>query len=108
MCKVRDITAIVAATFLIVSCNNKNEDVTAAVNKSGSVETAVHINHIDSSYDELITTHKIWVKQNVFKTVEYRDTIPALGNEPTQAENDNGDTKNVSIKKEYEIYITVK
>jgi len=96
------------AVILLFGCKSKNEDVTDNVNKSGSIETAVHIGHIDSLHDELVTTHKVWVKNNVFKTVEYRDTIPSLGNESTVAENSDGDTKNVSVKKDYEIYITVK
>lgn len=101
---------LVVASLVIVlfACNDKNEDVTDSVNKGGSVETVVHVAHIDSLHDELVTTHKVWVKNNVFKTVEYRDTIPALGNENTVAENEDGDTKSVSVKKDYEIYITVK
>jgi hypothetical protein len=95
-------------TLVLVACNDKNEDITDSVNRSGSVETAVHIAHIDSLHDELITTHKVWVKYNVFKTIEYRDTIPALGKENTVAENEDGDTKDVSVQKDYEIYITVK
>ena len=86
----------------------KNEDVTNENNKNGAVETAVHIAHIDSSRDEMITTHKIWVKQNVYKTVEYRDTLPSLGVETTKAENEEGDTKSVSVPRDYELYITVK
>ncbi|MGI8634912.1 MAG: hypothetical protein ACR2KZ_05870 [Segetibacter sp.] len=39
-------------------------------------------------------------KNNVFKTVEYSDTIPSLGNESAVAENSYGDTKNVSVKKD--------
>ena len=97
-----------ALALILIACNERNEDVTETVNKSGSVETAVHIGHIDSLNDELVTTHKVWVKNNVFKTVEYHDTIPALGNEAKLAENQEGDTKNVTVKKEYEIYITVK
>ncbi len=91
-----------------VGCKDENEDITNTVNKNGSVETAVHITHIDSSHDEMITTHKIWVKNNVYKTVEYRDTLPSLGIENTEAENEDGDTKRVSVPKDYEIYITVK
>lgn len=100
--------AIASLALLVLSCNNENEDVTDTVNKSGSVETAVHVTHLDSLNDLLVTTHKVWVKHNVYKTVEYRDTIPALGIENTVAENEDGDTKNVSVKKDYEIYITVK
>jgi hypothetical protein len=91
------------------SCaENTNEDVTNSVNRAGSVEASVHINHLDSTNDELVTIHKVWVKQNLFKTVEYHDTIPALGVENKVAENEEGDTKSVSVKKDYEIYITVK
>ena len=99
---------IVLLAISLFACNNENEDLTNAVNKSGSVETAVHVTHLDSLRDELITTHKVWVKNNVFKTVEYRDTLPALGTENTVGENEDGDTKNVLVKKDYEIYITVK
>ena len=94
--------------FFTVACTEEKEDVTNAVNKDGSVETAVHIGHIDSVTDELVTTHKVWVKQNEYKTIEYRDTIPSLGVETKEAVNEEGDTKTVSVPKEYEIYITVK
>ena len=99
---------LASIAFALMACNSENEDVTNAVNKSGSVETDVHTAHIDSMHDELITKHTIWVKNNVFKTVEYRDTIPALGKINTVAENEDGDTKDVLVEKDYEIYITVK
>lgn len=101
-------TGIVFWTAISLIACDKKEDVTDAVNKAGSVETAVAINHLDNLQDELVTTHKIWVKYNVFKTIAYRDTIPALGTERTTAENEAGDTKQVEVKKDYEIYITVK
>lgn len=110
MLNLKFILSVASVSIMLFACNNnsKNEDVTDTVNKSGSVETAVHIAHIDSLNDLLVTTHKVWVRNNVFKTVEYRDTIPALGNENIVSENDAGDTKNVSVPKDYEIYITVK
>ena len=91
-----------------VGCDKENEDITNGVNRNGSVETAVQVNHLDSLKDELVTTHKIWVRNDIYRIVEYRDTIPSLGMENTVAENEGGDTKNVSVKKDYEIYITVK
>jgi hypothetical protein len=104
--------AKLCALFIVLStfstgCDNSNEDVTKTVDKNGSVETAVQITHLDNDYDLLITTHKVWVKQNIYKTVEYRDTIPSLVNElrPQSAE---ADTKDAREKKDYEIYITVK
>lgn len=108
MNKLKSHLLLASLVIVFFACNNENEDVTDSVNKSGSVETAVQVIHIDSLHDELVTTHKVWVKNTVFKTLEYRDTIPALGTENTVAENEDGDTKNVSLKKDYEIYITVK
>jgi ABC-type polysaccharide transport system permease subunit len=102
---------VAAATMLLLvsACNNhEKEDVTSDVNKAGSVETAVTVNHLDSAYDVIVTTHKVWRNFNEFKTIEYRDTIPALGETTTEAENADGDTKNVKVKKDYEIFITVK
>ena len=98
-----------AALLLFFSCDTKqNEDITQSVNKSGSIETAVQVEHIDSLQDVLITTHKIWEHNQLVKTFQYRDTLPGLGTQNTMAENADGDTKNVSVKKEYEIFITVK
>lgn len=91
------------------ACKDKNnEDLTESVNKAGAVESAVTVQHLDSLNDVLVTTHKVWVKGNVFKDIQYRDTVPALGTENTVAENSDGDTKNVQVKKDYEIFITVK
>jgi len=97
-----------AALLMMLSCNNKNEDVTDAVDKNGAVETAVTVQHLDSTHDVLVTSHKVWANHQEVKTVEYRDTIPALGIQNTVAENEDGDTKAVSVKKDYEVYITVK
>ncbi len=97
------------ALFLLFSCGNKqNDDITQSVNKNGSIETAVQVEHIDSLHDVLITTHKIWADNREIKTVFYRDTLPALGTMHTAAENADGDTKAVTVKKDYEIFITVK
>ncbi len=91
------------------SCKDQpTEDLTQAVNKNGSVETAVTVQHLDSTNDVLITKHTVWYKGNQHKNIEYRDTVPGLGQENTTAENSEGDTKNVNVKKDYEIFITVK
>ena len=108
MIRIKNKLLLLFIPLAIVACGDRNEDITDTVNKNGSVETAVHIAHIDSTHDELITTHKMWVKHNVYKTVEYRDTLPSLGIENTEAENEDGNTKKVSVRKDYEIYITVK
>jgi hypothetical protein len=102
------ILALAAGTALLTSCGNRNEDITESVNKNGAIETAVSVSHLDSTHDVLTTSHKVWVHYNTYKTILYHDTIPALGNELTQAENEKGDTRDVQVKKDYEIYITVK
>lgn len=99
---------IACLSVTLLACNDKKEDITDSVNRAGSVETAVEVNHLDTKNDILVTTHKVWVKYDVYKTIEYRDTIPSLGEENTTAENDQGDRKNVTVPKDYEIYITVK
>ena len=103
-------TVSVAIILLAITACNKQEkeDVTNDVNKAGAVESAVTVSHLDSANDVLITTHKVWRNFNEYKTIEYRDTIPALGETNSEAENTDGDTKTVRVKKEYEIFITVK
>ncbi len=98
-----------AAILFLFSCGEKqNDDITQQVNKNGSVETSVQVEHADSTHDVLITTHKIWAQNRQIKTVVYRDTLPALGIEHAAAENAEGETKNVQVKKDYEIFITIK
>jgi len=94
---------------ILASCKEeKQEDLTNEINKNGSVETAVSVSKLDSINDILITKHTVWFKGNKFKEIEYRDTVPALGIEQKTAENSEGDTKTVEVKKDYEIFITVK
>ena len=87
---------------------DEEKDLTDNVNKQGAVETAVTTKHLDSVNDILVTTHTVWHNGTIVKSIENRDTIPALGNLKTTGENDEGDSKTVDVKKDYEIYITVK
>lgn len=99
-----------AALLFLFSCDNKNEneDLTNSVNKAGSIETAVQVEHLDSTHDVLITSHRIWARNEEIKTISYRDTLPSLGTEYTTAEDQDGNPKNVLAKKDYEIFITIK
>ncbi len=99
---------VLISSIALVSCSDDKEDLTNSVNKEGAVESAVTVEHLDSLHDVLITHHKVWNNSTEFKTIEYRDTLPALGIHNTVAENQDGDVKNVSVKKDYEIFITVK
>lgn len=98
-----------SATIIFSACKDeKNEDLTQSVNKNGSIETSVTVQHLDSLNDILVTKHAVWHKGAIHKTFEYRDTIPTLGSEKTTIKDDAGYDKNVEAKKEYEIFITVK
>jgi len=107
--KLISLTIVFFSLVVFSSCKDKkNEDITNTINKNGSVETAVTVEHLDSLNDVLVTKHAIWVKGNQYKTLEYRDTVPALGMEMKNVENSEGQSNNVEVKKEYEIFITVK
>lgn len=98
-----------SATIIFSSCKDeKNEDLTQSVNKNGSIETSVTVQHLDSLNDILVTNHAVWFRGSINKTFEHRDTVPALGSEKTTIKDNAGYDKNVEAKKEYEIFITVK
>ena len=94
--------------IVALSCSDDKEDLTTDINKNGSVESSILVTHLNETQNVLTTTHKVWVKGSVYKTIEYRDTLPSLGSEFATAENKDGDTKSVLVDKDYEIYITVK
>jgi hypothetical protein len=99
---------LIAGLVGLASCNDKKEDETDTVNRAGAIETSVTVQHADSARDIVLTTHKIWVNFNEYKTIVHQDTVPALGIVETEGENADGDKKKVKVPKDYEIYITVK
>ena len=85
----------------------KNEDVVQQPDKDGSIETILSVTHADS-FDILTTTHKVWVKGNLSKTIVKTDTLNALGMVNEEVEDKDGHTETKSVKKDYEFFITVK
>jgi hypothetical protein len=85
---------IVTIVCLIVytSSLSTTEDKTQSVDRNGSIETGVSVIHADSTHDVILTSHKVWLHDSVYTSISYRDTIPALD----------------SIKKDYQIFITLK
>jgi hypothetical protein len=71
---------------------SSSEDKTQSLDRNGSIETGVSVVHADSTHDVLLTNHKVWLHDSVYATISYRDTIPALD----------------SIRKDYQIFITLK
>ena len=103
------ILTIISLFILCISCNNgNNEDKTKTIEKDGSIETTLSITHLSDSFDILRTEKNIWLHNQLVKTIVTNDTIPALGNTTEVGENSNGDDTTVSIKKNYQIFITVK
>lgn len=98
------------ATILILvftgySCDNKE---VKEFSKEGAIETILAVDHLDAKRDIITTTHNVWINYQLTKKIVRKDTIPALGVSSQTAENNEGETKNVALAKEYEIYITVK
>lgn len=85
-----------------------NDDKVKEISKNGSIETSIKVDHLNDTLDILISTNKVWIHNALVKTTIHADTIPSLGTAMEEAENDNGDTQNVILKKDYELYITVK
>ena len=100
---------LVTVTFSILVCMGcENDDKVQEISKNGSVETVLSVDHLNDSLDIVKTSHKIWIKNILVKNIIHTDTIPALGVTTEEGENSNGDTQKVSVKKDYEIFITVK
>lgn len=89
-----------------IACSDKqkesNNDVVKEPDKNGSIETVVSVKH-DSLFDLLTTSHKVWVKGSLQKTLVKIDTLQSLGD--TLYKDENGNKK--MSKKDYEFYITV-
>lgn len=100
---------VLFSAIIVLGCEQKTEeDKVKEVDKDGSVEMKVEINHLDSIQDVMKTEKVYWVKGQAIKTIVDLDTVPALGmtNEVTQ--NASGEDTTVTIKKNYKIFITVK
>lgn len=83
---------IVGSLVAYMALAPSTDDQTQSVDRKGSIETAVSVEHADSTHDVLLTSHKVWLHDSIYKTLVYRDTIPALD----------------SIRKDYQIFITIK
>ena len=98
---------ILFLTGLLFSCKEKNEDIVSEPNKDGSIETIVSVKHEDG-FDILTTTHKVWVKNHLDKTLTKVDTLKSLGLTTVEGEDQDGYVEKAQVKKDYEFYITVK
>ena len=103
----KNICSLILLALLFASCESKNEDIVTEPNKEGAIETLVIVKH-EEGFDILTTTHKIWVKNQLDKTLVKVDTLKSLGTTLAQGEDQDGNEKTAVVKKDYEFYITVK
>jgi hypothetical protein len=96
------------ALVALASCGENKDDITSTVDHSGSIETSIAVEHADSTRDVVVTTHKVWTNGQIASTIIHRDTIPGLGSIIANGENSNGDTANLKVPKDYQIFITMK
>jgi phage-related protein len=104
---IKYLMAITGLSFL-VSCDEGSEDKTQTITKDGSLETEIGVTHLDSLHDIITTKHKTWVGGNNTNSFIHVDTVSSLGMKKEEVENDNDETMEVTIPKDYEIFITVK
>ena len=97
---------MICCTFAACDSND-NEDVVQQPDHQGAIETVVNVAHANG-YDLLTTTHKVWVKGNLDKTIVKIDTLKALDKTVQAVEDSTGNTHSTEIQKDYEFYITVK
>jgi hypothetical protein len=103
----KPITFLILSTLFVLISGCKDNEV-KQISKEGAVETILNVDHLDDTHDIITTTHKIWVKNQLIKTTVHKDTIPALGLTYEAVEKPEGDMKTVPLKRDYELYITVK
>lgn len=97
------------AALAFAGCTEREkEDQVKEIDKDGSVELKVEVNHLDSMQDVMKTKKTFWVKGQAVKTVVDLDTVPALGNSQERTQNQAGEDTTITIKKNYKIFITVK
>ncbi|REC80385.1 hypothetical protein DRF60_01355 [Chryseobacterium elymi] len=90
----------------LTACKKEKEDEVNSVDKTGSIETVLSVEHLDTA-DILITRHKIWKDKKLFKEIIKKDTIPGLGDTLVAGEDGDGNDHIAKTKKDYEFFITV-
>lgn len=100
------LAVLIAALLVSCTANDEKEDQVSQVDKKGSIETELSVQHIDSA-DVLITKHKIWKDNTLLREIIKRDTIPSLGDSSAVVENEQGYMQQTNIRKDYQFFITV-
>jgi len=99
-------TTLIICLF-ITACDDDDSKATE-VNKKGSIEVTLSTTHIDSLKDLIITHYVAWKQGAKIKEWDVKDTVQSLGIATTEGEDDNGNTKQMALPKDYDFFVTVK
>ena len=101
---------IIPIIALLFGCSDSqsNEDKVTAIDKDGSIESKISITHLSDSFDVMRTENVFWVKNKQIRNTVLYDTIPSLGVTKETGEDEDGNDSSFTIKKAYQIFITVK
>lgn len=100
------LSLLLIGVLAFIACEKEKEDAVNSVDKSGSIETELSVEHLNTA-DILITRHKIWKNKKLFKEIVKKDTIPSLGDTLVGGEDSDGNNHIAKTKKDYEFFITV-
>lgn len=100
------ISALLMSSFVIASCSD-DKPVTE-LTKDQSIEITFETKTLADTAVLLTTKKNIYLKGAMIKSIITTDTLPFPGMKTESVEDDNGETKTVTMPKEYEFFITVK
>lgn len=105
--KIKQLSLALLSLLLVTSCNQEDENLKQTVDKHGSVEMNIEVQH-KSGFDVVKTTKNVWVKNSLKQSLVSFDTLPSLGDTVRTMEDSDGVDHAVRMPIDYEIYITVK
>jgi hypothetical protein len=97
---------ILLSSVLLFSCEEPSNQ-SSSIDKKGSVEMSVSTKLLPDGRTVMIIHRNVWSNGvNTYSKIQY-DTLTSLGTKmETYFDEEKGTEKNVSVPKEYEIYIT--
>ncbi len=100
------LSSLFVFSVLIVSCSD-DKPVTE-LTKEQSIEISFDTKNLSDTAVLLTTKKNIYLRGAMLKSIVTTDTLPFPGMKSETIEDDNGNSKNVTMPKEYEFFITVK
>lgn len=97
---------LIVPILLLTSCEPIDPE--ANFSKEGSIEVVMSTKHLNTSSDIADFEIKVYKNGSLVKSKHVTDTIPSLGTTTQEAEDNEGNTKDVTIPKDYEFYVTSK